>query len=110
MIYFPLGASSSMPPTFECPICMGPLVEQMATRCGHMFCEGCIRDIQGRWVNAAKFLTDALLIGSLAIRIIPVMCYYRANIFLGTVMCYYRANIRDEWSTKESSLGMSYTL
>ncbi|XP_035834506.1 TNF receptor-associated factor 6-like isoform X2 [Helianthus annuus] len=46
MIYFPLGASSSMPPTFECPICMGPLVEQMATRCGHMFCEGCIRDIQ----------------------------------------------------------------
>ncbi|KAJ0763360.1 putative Zinc finger, RING/FYVE/PHD-type, Zinc finger, C3HC4 RING-type [Helianthus annuus] len=25
---------------------MGRLVEQMATRCGHMFCEGCIRDVQ----------------------------------------------------------------
>ncbi|KAJ0895954.1 putative Zinc finger, RING/FYVE/PHD-type [Helianthus annuus] len=45
-IYFPLEASSSMPPTFECPICMGPLVEQMATRCADMFCEGCIRDVQ----------------------------------------------------------------
>ncbi|MFS7989223.1 putative Zinc finger, RING/FYVE/PHD-type, Zinc finger, C3HC4 RING-type [Helianthus anomalus] len=29
-IYFPLEASSSM----------------MVTRCGHMFCEGCIRDVQ----------------------------------------------------------------
>ncbi|KAF5810380.1 putative transcription factor C2H2 family [Helianthus annuus] len=46
-IYFPLEASSSMQPTFECPICMGPLVEQMATRCGHIFCEGCIRDVVG---------------------------------------------------------------
>ncbi|KAJ0883005.1 hypothetical protein HanPSC8_Chr10g0416281 [Helianthus annuus] len=30
-------------------------------------------NIGGRWVNAAKFLTGALLIGSLAIRIIPGM-------------------------------------
>jgi len=24
-------------PVFNCPICMGPLVEEMSTRCGHIF-------------------------------------------------------------------------
>lgn len=30
-------------PTFTCPICMGPLVEEMSTKCGHIFCKTCIR-------------------------------------------------------------------
>jgi len=30
-------------PTFSCPICMGPLVEEMSTRCGHIFCKTCIK-------------------------------------------------------------------
>ncbi|XP_044494212.1 E3 ubiquitin-protein ligase RNF4-like isoform X2 [Mangifera indica] len=30
-------------PIFTCPICMGPLVEEMSTKCGHIFCKGCIR-------------------------------------------------------------------
>lgn len=27
---------------FSCPICMGPFVEEMTTRCGHIFCKTCI--------------------------------------------------------------------
>ncbi|KAL1362059.1 hypothetical protein HN51_010350 [Arachis hypogaea] len=30
-------------PVFNCPICMGPLVEEMSTRCGHIFCKSCIK-------------------------------------------------------------------
>ncbi|KAK7404370.1 hypothetical protein VNO78_05215 [Psophocarpus tetragonolobus] len=30
-------------PVFNCPICMGPLVHEMSTRCGHIFCKDCIR-------------------------------------------------------------------
>ncbi|KAL5144044.1 putative RING finger protein [Glycine soja] len=30
-------------PVFNCPICMSPLVEEMSTRCGHIFCKNCIR-------------------------------------------------------------------
>ncbi|KAI3418568.1 uncharacterized protein J3R85_013617 [Psidium guajava] len=30
-------------PTFTCPICMGPLVEETSTKCGHIFCKGCIK-------------------------------------------------------------------
>ncbi|XP_044500980.1 E3 ubiquitin-protein ligase RNF4-like isoform X2 [Mangifera indica] len=30
-------------PVFTCPICMGPLVEEMSTKCGHIFCKACIR-------------------------------------------------------------------
>ncbi|CAK9323639.1 unnamed protein product [Citrullus colocynthis] len=30
-------------PKFNCPICMGPLVEETSTRCGHIFCKACIR-------------------------------------------------------------------
>ncbi|XP_059626220.1 uncharacterized protein LOC132269155 [Cornus florida] len=30
-------------PTFSCPICMGPLVEEMSTKCGHIFCKACIK-------------------------------------------------------------------
>ncbi|XP_039031258.1 E3 ubiquitin-protein ligase RNF4-like isoform X2 [Hibiscus syriacus] len=30
-------------PTFNCPICMGPLTEEMSTRCGHIFCKRCIK-------------------------------------------------------------------
>uniref|UniRef100_A0A5B7BWT0 RING-type domain-containing protein n=1 Tax=Davidia involucrata TaxID=16924 RepID=A0A5B7BWT0_DAVIN len=30
-------------PTFSCPVCMGPLVEEMSTKCGHIFCKTCIK-------------------------------------------------------------------
>ncbi|KAE8708486.1 TATA-binding protein-associated factor 2N-like isoform X1 [Hibiscus syriacus] len=30
-------------PTFNCPICMGSLKEEMSTRCGHIFCKACIK-------------------------------------------------------------------
>ncbi|CDP03899.1 unnamed protein product [Coffea canephora] len=30
-------------PTFNCPVCMGPLVEEMSTKCGHIFCKACIK-------------------------------------------------------------------
>ncbi|KAJ8749185.1 hypothetical protein K2173_018656 [Erythroxylum novogranatense] len=30
-------------PTFSCPICMGPLVEETSTKCGHIFCKTCIK-------------------------------------------------------------------
>ncbi|GFY99388.1 RING/U-box superfamily protein [Actinidia rufa] len=29
-------------PIFSCPVCMGPLVEEMSTKCGHIFCKACI--------------------------------------------------------------------
>ncbi|XP_076942571.1 vacuolar protein sorting-associated protein 55 homolog [Bidens hawaiensis] len=73
------------------------------------------------WMNAAKFLTGASMVGSLAIPIIlrhaafistgaMLIEFVSFFIFLGTVMCYYRANVEDEWSTKESSLGMFFNL
>lgn len=30
-------------PTFNCPICMGPFVEETSTKCGHIFCKACIK-------------------------------------------------------------------
>ncbi|XWS36586.1 hypothetical protein CRYUN_Cryun20dG0097400 [Craigia yunnanensis] len=30
-------------PSFNCPICMGSLTEEMSTRCGHIFCKACIK-------------------------------------------------------------------
>ncbi|KAH7517576.1 hypothetical protein FEM48_Zijuj09G0079700 [Ziziphus jujuba var. spinosa] len=30
-------------PSFSCPICMGPLVEEMSTKCGHIFCKACVK-------------------------------------------------------------------
>ncbi|PIA29973.1 hypothetical protein AQUCO_05800213v1 [Aquilegia coerulea] len=30
-------------PTFSCPVCMGPLVEEASTKCGHIFCKKCIK-------------------------------------------------------------------
>ncbi|KAM3325823.1 E3 ubiquitin-protein ligase RNF4 isoform X1 [Capsicum chacoense] len=42
------AAQSAIPPkpiepTFSCPICMGNLVEEMSTICGHIFCKICIK-------------------------------------------------------------------
>ncbi|XP_055812994.1 uncharacterized protein LOC129882638 isoform X2 [Solanum dulcamara] len=41
-------AESAIPPkpiqpTFSCPVCMGTLVEEMSTKCGHIFCKACIK-------------------------------------------------------------------
>ncbi|KAL7154256.1 hypothetical protein ABFS83_04G222500 [Erythranthe nasuta] len=30
-------------PVFSCAVCMGPLVEETSTKCGHIFCKGCIK-------------------------------------------------------------------
>lgn len=44
------GRSRTLPlpppkePIFNCPICMGPFVEEMSTKCGHIFCKVCIRN------------------------------------------------------------------
>ncbi|PIN26185.1 putative E3 ubiquitin ligase [Handroanthus impetiginosus] len=47
------GQSTGMPPapppppkeepTFSCPVCMGPFVEEVSTKCGHIFCKACIK-------------------------------------------------------------------
>ncbi|EPS74392.1 hypothetical protein M569_00363, partial [Genlisea aurea] len=29
--------------TLNCPICLGPIVEAMTTKCGHVFCKACIK-------------------------------------------------------------------
>ncbi|XP_022847206.1 E3 ubiquitin-protein ligase RNF4-like [Olea europaea var. sylvestris] len=43
-----LVASQPIPPPpkepkFSCPVCMGPLVEEVSTKCGHIFCKACIK-------------------------------------------------------------------
>ncbi|XP_052211473.1 uncharacterized protein LOC127814187 isoform X2 [Diospyros lotus] len=30
-------------PTFSCPVCMGQFVEEMSTKCGHIFCKSCLK-------------------------------------------------------------------
>ncbi|KAL2549672.1 RING/U-box superfamily protein [Forsythia ovata] len=30
-------------PKFTCPVCMGPLVKEISTKCGHIFCKTCIK-------------------------------------------------------------------
>lgn len=30
-------------PTFNCPVCMSAFVEETSTKCGHIFCKGCIK-------------------------------------------------------------------
>ncbi|XP_021301248.1 E3 ubiquitin-protein ligase RNF4 isoform X1 [Herrania umbratica] len=52
-------------PTFNCPICMGPLVEEMSTRCGHIFCKACIKAAiaaQGKCPTCRKRVTVKELI------------------------------------------------
>ncbi|KAF6166359.1 hypothetical protein GIB67_034910 [Kingdonia uniflora] len=47
-------------PTFNCPICMGPLEEEMSTKCGHIFCKACIKAAiaaQGKCPTCRKKLT-----------------------------------------------------
>jgi len=34
-------------PTFKCPICISPIVEETSTKCGHIFCKACIRSAIG---------------------------------------------------------------
>ncbi|EEF29648.1 E3 ubiquitin-protein ligase RNF4 [Ricinus communis] len=34
-------------PTFNCPICMGPFIEETSTKCGHIFCKACIKTAIG---------------------------------------------------------------
>nr|XP_043610314.1 vacuolar protein sorting-associated protein 55 homolog [Erigeron canadensis] len=62
----------------------------------------------GGWVDAAKFLTGASAVGSIAIPIIlrhallistgaMLIEFLSFFIFVGTVMCFHRANLEDEW-------------
>lgn len=39
----PLPLPPPVEPSFTCPVCMGPYVEEMSTKCGHIFCKKCIR-------------------------------------------------------------------
>ncbi|KAF7845584.1 E3 ubiquitin-protein ligase RNF4-like [Senna tora] len=52
-------------PVFNCPICMGPLVEEMSTRCGHIFCKNCIKaaiKVQNKCPTCRKKVTMKELI------------------------------------------------
>ncbi|XWS31256.1 hypothetical protein CRYUN_Cryun23aG0061800 [Craigia yunnanensis] len=52
-------------PTFNCPICMGSLTEEMSTRCGHIFCKACIKAAiaaQGKCPTCRKRVTVKQLI------------------------------------------------
>ncbi|XP_022727779.1 E3 ubiquitin-protein ligase RNF4-like [Durio zibethinus] len=52
-------------PTFSCPICMGSLIEEMSTRCGHIFCKACIKAAiaaQGKCPTCRKRVTVKELI------------------------------------------------
>ncbi|KAK7841849.1 uncharacterized protein LOC112004999 [Quercus suber] len=52
-------------PTFSCPICMGALVEEMSTRCGHIFCKTCIKtaiSAQSKCPTCRKHITVKELI------------------------------------------------
>ncbi|KEH40845.1 zinc finger, C3HC4 type (RING finger) protein [Medicago truncatula] len=49
----------------RCPICMDPFVEEMTTRCGHIFCKNCIKNvirIQGKCPTCRKKVTSRQLI------------------------------------------------
>ena len=37
-----LPASEAVAPSFNCPICIGPMSEETSTKCGHIFCKKCI--------------------------------------------------------------------
>ncbi|XP_010482119.1 PREDICTED: LON peptidase N-terminal domain and RING finger protein 3 [Camelina sativa] len=39
----PAPASPPEEPKFTCPICMCAFTEEMSTKCGHIFCKGCIK-------------------------------------------------------------------
>lgn len=58
-----LPAPPPLPPkeaVFNCPVCMGPLVEEMSTKCGHIFCKVCIKasiDAQGKCPTCRRKIT-----------------------------------------------------
>ncbi|CAH8388022.1 unnamed protein product [Eruca vesicaria subsp. sativa] len=52
-------------PKFSCPICMCPFTEEMSTKCGHIFCKGCIKmaiSKQGKCPTCRKKVTAKELI------------------------------------------------
>ncbi|KAK9289206.1 hypothetical protein L1049_017680 [Liquidambar formosana] len=40
---FPPSVPLPKASTFSCPVCMGQLIEETSTKCGHIFCEKCIK-------------------------------------------------------------------
>ncbi|KAF8047111.1 hypothetical protein N665_3202s0006 [Sinapis alba] len=52
-------------PKFSCPICLCPFTEEMSTKCGHIFCKGCIKmavSKQGKCPTCRKKVTAKELI------------------------------------------------
>ncbi|CAN8265636.1 unnamed protein product [Cochlearia groenlandica] len=52
-------------PKFTCPICICPFTEEMSTKCGHIFCKGCIKMAitrQGKCPTCRKKVTAKELI------------------------------------------------
>ncbi|XP_018434961.1 uncharacterized protein LOC130504888 [Raphanus sativus] len=52
-------------PKFSCPICMCQFTEEMSTKCGHIFCKGCIQmaiSKQGKCPTCRKKVTVKELI------------------------------------------------
>ncbi|KAJ4900794.1 RING/U-box superfamily protein [Raphanus sativus] len=42
-------------PKFSCPICMCPFTEETSTKCGHIFCKGCIKTAISRQAKCPTF-------------------------------------------------------
>lgn len=68
----------------------------------------CLSILYCSWIDAAKFLTGASAVGSLAIPIIlrhahmiqtgaMLIEFTSFFIFVCTVMCFHRASLEDEW-------------
>ncbi|CAH8363099.1 unnamed protein product [Eruca vesicaria subsp. sativa] len=52
-------------PKFSCPICMSPFTEETSTKCGHIFCKGCIKQAisrQAKCPTCRKRVTNKELI------------------------------------------------
>ncbi|CAA7016111.1 unnamed protein product [Microthlaspi erraticum] len=75
----------------------------------------------GGWIDAAKFLTGASTVGSLAIPIIlrhaqmietgaMLIEFTSFFIFICTVMCFHRASLDDDWVRKRNPLNLLFTV
>ncbi|XP_010464331.1 PREDICTED: E3 ubiquitin-protein ligase RNF4-like [Camelina sativa] len=52
-------------PKFNCPICISPFTEEVSTKCGHIFCKGCIKNaisVQAKCPTCRKKVTAKDLI------------------------------------------------
>lgn len=59
------AAAPVVEPKFNCPICMCPFTEEVSTKCGHIFCKGCVKNaisLQAKCPTCRKKVTAKDLI------------------------------------------------